>query len=67
VRRIIERWGDFQELLKLIQHVHGIGLELIAVNNVQTVVVEIVQPPFDVHRIFSRVQASNKKGFNCLI
>jgi hypothetical protein len=58
VRRIIERRRDFQELLKLVQHVYGIGLELITVNYVQIIVMEIVQPPFDVQRIFSRVQAS---------
>lgn len=58
VRRIIKRRRDFQELLKLIQYVYGIRLELIAVNYVQVIMMEIVQPPFDVQCIFSRVQTS---------
>lgn len=60
VRRIIKWWRNFQELLKLVQHIHGIGLELIAVDYVQIVVVEIVQPTFNVQCVFSRVQASEK-------
>lgn len=57
VRRIIKRRCDFQELLKLVQHIHRIGLQLIAINYVQIIVVEIIQPPLYVHCIFSRVQA----------